>query len=48
MPFMTFMTIVVDNLVKINYNTETQEGSIYYDNLWHCWNSTLEDIACPE
>jgi hypothetical protein len=37
-----------DNLVKINYNTATKEGSIYYDGLWHCWNSNLEDIECPE
>jgi hypothetical protein len=37
-----------DNLVKINYNTVTREGSIYYDDLWHCWNSSLEDIECPE
>jgi hypothetical protein len=37
-----------DTLVKINYNTETQEGSIYYGGSWHCWDSNLEDIACPE
>jgi hypothetical protein len=36
-----------DNMVKINYSTETKEGSIYYDDSWHCWNSSLEDIECP-
>jgi len=37
-----------DNLVEINYNTVTREGNIYYDSLWHCWNTNLEDITCPE
>jgi hypothetical protein len=37
-----------DNLVEINYNTVSKEGSIKYDGIWHCWNSSLEDIECPE
>ncbi len=36
-----------DKLVKIEYNTTTSEGRIFYDDLWHCWSSTHEDIACP-
>jgi hypothetical protein len=50
-PYNTFYDIYdnsEDNLVKINYNTETKEGSIYYDSSWHCWNSSLQDIECPE
>ncbi len=35
-----------DNLVKINYSTETKEGSIFYNDIWHCWNSNLMDIDC--
>ena len=35
-----------DNLLKINYNTETREGSIYYNDLWHCWDNNLVDIDC--
>jgi hypothetical protein len=48
-PFNVFYDIYdkgEDKLVKINYSTETKEGSIFYNELWHCWNSNLEDIDC--
>ena len=35
-----------DNLIKINYSTGTKEGSIYYNNLWHCWDNNYMDIEC--
>jgi hypothetical protein len=50
-PYNSFYDIYdssTDNLVEINYNTVSKEGSIKYDGIWHCWNSNLEDIACPE
>jgi hypothetical protein len=48
-PFNVFYNIYdksEDNLVEINYSTETKEGSIYYNDAWHCWDSSLADIDC--
>ena len=36
-----------NKLVEIDYNSVTKAGSIYYDGLWHCWDSNLDDISCP-
>jgi hypothetical protein len=38
----------LDKTVTINYNTSTMEGSIFYDGSWHCWDTNLQDITCPE
>ena len=42
-----------DNLTEIEWNLTTLEGRIkdprtFGDDDWHCWNSNLEDITCPE
>jgi hypothetical protein len=36
-----------DKTYDINLNTTTHEGRIYYDALWHCWDSNLLDQVCP-
>ncbi|MBN1415562.1 MAG: hypothetical protein JW973_10715 [Bacteroidales bacterium] len=36
-----------NKIVEINYNSVTKAGSIYYNDLWHCWDSNLDDITCP-
>lgn len=31
---------------EVNYNTESHEGRVYYDEAWHCWNSDHQDVSC--
>jgi hypothetical protein len=37
-----------DKTYEIDLNTTTNEGRIYYEALWHCWDATLQDMICPE
>jgi len=39
------------NLVEIEWSKTTKEGRVkdyahYQDALWHCWNSSLQDVVC--
>ncbi len=41
----------IQNLVEIEWSTTTKEGRVkdYYhfeDALWHCWDSSLQDVDC--
>ena len=35
------------NLVNINYNRETHNGSICLNGTCYCWDELLQDITCP-
>jgi hypothetical protein len=42
-----------DNLVEIEWNRTTKEGRVrnlkhFGDTDWHCWDSNLRDIECPQ
>ena len=54
-PYNSFYDIynkVEENLTNIEMNRTTKEGRVkdpahFNNELWHCWNSILEDIDCP-
>jgi len=46
--FYEIFSSLQDKTYKIDLNTATQEGRIFYDELWHCWDSDYIDITCPE
>lgn len=33
---------------EINLNIAAHNGRIYYDGVWHCWDTDLKDIVCSE
>ena len=37
-----------DKDYEINLNTASHNGQIYYDALWHCWDTDYKDIVCME
>ena len=37
-----------DKTYEIDFNTTTHEGRIYYESLWHCWDSKLPGCDLPE
>ncbi len=50
-PYNAFYEIynsVQDKTYAIDFNTTSHEGRIYYDALYHCWDSNYQDIICSE
>ena len=37
-----------DKDYEIYLNTASHNGRIYYDALWHCWDTDYKDIVCTE
>lgn len=42
-----------DTTTNIEWNTETHAGRVkdlrhFEDELWHCWDTMLQDVTCPE
>jgi hypothetical protein len=37
-----------DNDYEIDLNTANHNGRVYYDGLWHCWDTNYMDIPCEE
>ena len=33
---------------EINLNTANHNGRVFYDGIWHCWDTDYTDIVCPE
>lgn len=37
-----------DKDYEIDLNTANHNGRVYYDGLWHCWDTSYLDVVCEE
>jgi hypothetical protein len=46
------VTPTISNLVEIEWSFQDKHGRVkdpafYSDSLWHCWDTSLNDVTCP-